>query len=100
MAIKKATKKDIVKAVEEATESKVILSVGKCEEYGFLSTINHPRKKILAQGIINGDDESVLIEDFGSIRVSEMKKMISIYNENPGRYLREHSLSVCANCGR
>ena len=73
---------------------------GNVTDECFLKTINHPRKIELATGLLNGEDPESFYDDYGSIRVMEMMKMISNYNEDPERYLKSRQISGCASCGR
>ena len=96
-------KKTIKKPTEEVRKeimTKAEAPCGNVTDECFLKTINHPRKIELATGLLNGEDPESFYDDYGSIRVMEMMKMISNYNEDPERYLKSRQISGCASCGR
>lgn len=63
----------------------------------FIKTLNHPRKIKLAQDIFNKVDENTLILENTNTRVSEMKRMIEQFRENPKN--TSHYL-MCRTCGK
>lgn len=65
----------------------------------FYETICHPRKKLLARKLVEGEDPKSFYEDYGSVRVSEMQTTIKSYETDTERYLKGHQLAGCKTCG-
>lgn len=55
-----------------------------------IKKINHPNRKIIAEKILSGVSEEELIEEYGSVKVAEIKRVISACKGKPW---------VCTHCG-
>lgn len=55
-----------------------------------IKKINHPNRQIIAEKILSGVSEEELIEEYGSVKVAEIKRVISACKGKPW---------VCTHCG-
>lgn len=80
---------------------KVIAKEIKCDmDDCFLKTIAHPNKKILAAGLLKGDNPESFYESYGNIRVMEMQNLIAKYRQDPEKYIKGRLSAGCKTCGR
>lgn len=54
-----------------------------------IKTINHPNRQIIAEKIFDGVSEEELISEYGSVKVAEIKRIISASKGKPW---------VCTHC--
>jgi hypothetical protein len=87
----------IVTTPEENAEVKI--EVTPIDYEPFYATMCHPRKILLAKGLISGQEPESFYEDYGDIRVKEMQAKINSYQTDPVRFLKGHQLSGCKTCG-
>lgn len=55
-----------------------------------IKKINHPNRQIIAEKILSGVSEEELIAEYGSVKVAEIKRVISACKGKPW---------VCTHCG-
>ncbi len=55
-----------------------------------IKKINHPNRQIIAEKILSGISEEELIAEYGSVKVAEIKRVISACKGKPW---------VCTHCG-
>ena len=90
----KKTKKVINKTIKELPTMPAI-SVKKTSDFielknKVIKKINHPNRQIIAIKLLDGVPESELIEEFGKVKVAEIKRIISACKGKPW---------VCTHCG-
>ena len=83
---KKTTRTKVIKEVIE--EVKPLFSEELKKKV--IKTINHPNRQVIAEKIFDGVSESELVAEFGSVKVAEIKRIISACKGKPW---------VCTHCG-
>lgn len=85
----KKVKKVIEKVISDVEITKEVDDLLELKKK-VIKKINHPNRQIIAEKILSGVSEEELIAEYGSVKVAEIKSIISACKGRPW---------VCTRCG-